>query len=262
MHSSLIAFLAALGFIAFGYLSMVRLLSKQSFGQASLKQLFSGITTAQFLSNLGSSAIFVSLPATSLLATIEQGLIQAFFLLSMSVVTALLATLIDRQSGLLFALLFLLPARALLRHPSLALPLAVRIIGSLSLLALGLAFSNQLGFSIYGDWSPFGEAVSWLRFNNPTVIAAVLTAAVFRLEKDAGFKKDLSSFAGLIIILLIAAMEFQLLWSQPSLDAPMNALQTNNETLPPFISLSLIVFAGFSALLIRLGASQSICSTI
>jgi len=154
MHSSLIAFLAALGFIAFGYLSMVRLLSKQSFGQASLKQLFSGITTAQFLSNLGSSAIFVSLPATSLLifwgwgpaliwlilfhlfiesachlqyssqkngasiadyllrsentylATIEQGLIQAFFLLSMSVVTALLATLIDRQSGLLFALLF------------------------------------------------------------------------------------------------------------------------------------------------------------
>ncbi len=300
MHSSLIAFLAALGFIAFGYLSMVRLLSKQSFGQASLKQLFSGITTAQFLSNLGSSAIFVSLPATSLLifwgwgpaliwlilfhlfiesachlqyssqkngasiadyllrsentylATIEQGLIQAFFLLSMSVVTALLATLIDRQSGLLFALLFLLPARALLRHPSLALPLAVRIIGSLSLLALGLAFSNQLGFSIYGDWSPFGEAVSWLRFNNPTVIAAVLTAAVFRLEKDAGFKKDLSSFAGLIIILLIAAMEFQLLWSQPSLDAPMNALQTNNETLPPFISLSLIVFAGFSALLIRL----------
>jgi len=300
MHNSLIAFLAALGFVAFGYLSMVRLLSRQSFGPGKTKKFFSGMTTTHFLSNLGSSAFFVSLPATSLLlfwgwgpavlwlvifhlfiesichlqyssqnndgsiadyllrsnntylATIEQGLIQAFFLLSMGVVTALLATLIDRQSGLLFALLFLLPARTLLRHTSSALPLVVRIIGSLSLLALGLAFSNQLGFSIYGDWAPFGEMVSWLRFNNPTVIAAVLTVAVFKLEKDSGFKKDLSSFAGLIIVLLVVAMEFQLFWSQPALDAPMNTAQTGNQALPSFISLSLIIFAGFSALLIRL----------
>ncbi|MFT6406914.1 MAG: hypothetical protein ACJAQ6_000324 [Arenicella sp.] len=307
MHSSLIAFLAALGFIAFGYLSMLRLLSKQSFGQRSFKQYLNGITTSQFLSNLGSSAFFVSLPATSLLlfwgwgpavlwllifhllvesigqlqyssqaassrgntqnnsiadyllraesgrlAILEQGLIQAFFLLSMGVVTALLATLIDRQSGLLFALLFLLPARALLRHSSSSLPLSARVIGSAALLGLGLAFSNQLGFSIYGDWAPLGEAVPWLRFNNPTVIAAVLTVAVFRLEKDAGFKKDLSSFAGLIIVLLVVAMTVQLVWSQPGLDAPMNDAQSNNDGLPWFISLSLIIFAGFSALLIRL----------
>ncbi len=300
MHSSLIAFLAALGFVVFGYLSMVRLVTKQRFGQLGFKQLFGGITTKQFLSNLGSSAFFVSLPATSLLlfwgwgpallwlvifhllieslchlqyssqkgggsiadyllrsennklATIEQGLIQAFFLLSMGVVTALLATLIDRQSGLLFALLFLLPARTLLRHPTPALPRAAKALGALLLLALGLAFSNQLGFSIYGDWAPFGEAVAWLRFNNPTVIAAVLTVAVFRLERDSGFKKDLSSFAGLIIVILIVAMGFQLFWSQPGLDAPINVKGSDNPTLPSFISLSLIVFAGFSALLIRL----------
>lgn len=305
MHSSLIAFFSALGFVAFGYLSILRLLSKRSFGKISFTQYLSGVTTSQFLSNLGSSTFFVSLPATSLLlfwgwgpavlwlivfhlfiesighlqyssqgvlkngdsrriadyllraentklAVVEQGLIQAFFLLSMAVVTALLATLIDRQSGLLFALLFLLPARTLLRHSSVALPLAFRIIGSAALLALGLAFSNQLGFSIYGDWAPFGEAVSWLRFNNPTVIAAVLTVAVFRLEKDSGFKKDLSSFAGLIIVLLVVAMAAQLLWSQPALDAPMNDAQVNNQTLPWFMGLSLIIFAGFSALLIRL----------
>jgi len=307
MHSSLIAFLGALAFLAFGYLSLLRLLSKQSLGQVSFKQYLNGVTTSQFLSNLGSSAFFVSLPATSLLlfwgwgpsllwllifhlfvesigqlqyssqsksqndggqnnsiadyllraensklAIIEQGLIQAFFLLSMSVVTALLATLIDRQSGLLFALLFLLPARTLLRHSSSVLPLATRIFGALVLLAVGLAFSNQLGFSIYGDWAPFGETVSWLRFNNPTVIAAVLTVAVFRLEKDAGFKKDLSSFAGLIIVLLVAAMAVQMLLSQPGLDAPINHAQANDQGLPSFISLSLIIFAGFSALLIRL----------
>jgi len=307
MHSSLIAFLGPLAFLVFGYLSLLRLLSKQSLGQVSLKQYLSGITTGQFLSNLGSSAFFVSLPATSLLlfwgwgpallwllifhlfvesigqlqyssqgvhqngkgqknsipdyllraensklAIVEQGLIQAFFLLSMSVVTALLATLIDRQSGLLFALLFLLPARTLLRHSSSALPLVVRIIGALILLAVGLAFSNQLGFSIYGDWAPFGDTVAWLRFNNPTVIAAVLTVAVFRLEKDAGFKKDLSSFAGLIIVLLVIAMTVQMLLSQPGLDAPLNHTLANDQGLPPFISLSLIIFAGFSALLIRL----------
>jgi hypothetical protein len=170
----------------------------------------------------------------------------------MGVVTALLATLIDRQSGLLFALLFLLPARALLRHPNSVTPLAVRMIASLTLLALGLAFSNQLGFSIYGDWAPFGETISWLRFNNPTVIAAVLTVAVFRLEKDAGLKNDLASFAGIIIVLLVVAMALQLIWAQPGLDAPMNGAQSNNETLPSFISLSLIIFAGFAALLIRL----------
>jgi hypothetical protein len=307
MHSSLIGFLAALGFVAFGYLSLLRLLSKQSFGKVSFKQYLHGITTSQFLSNLGSSAFFVSLPATSLLlfwgwgpallwllifhlfiesigqlqyssqqpskngdgqqnsiadyllraensklAVTEQGLIQAFFLLSMGVVTALLATLIDRQSGLLFALLFLLPARTLLRHSNSVLPLAARIIGCFALLALGLAFSNQLGFSIYGDWAPFGETVAWLRFNNPTVIAAVLTVAVFRLEKDAGFKKDLSSFAGLIIVLLVVAMSVQIVLLQPALDAPINDAQSNNPGLPWFLSLSLIIFAGFSALLIRL----------
>jgi len=67
MHSSLIAFLAALGFIAFGYVSMLRLLSKQSFGAVGLKSVFNGIKSNQALSNLGSSAFFVSLPATSLL---------------------------------------------------------------------------------------------------------------------------------------------------------------------------------------------------
>jgi len=184
-------------------------------------------------------------------AAIEQGLIQAFFLLSMGLVTALLATLIDRQSGLLFAILFLLPARALLRHPSTALPLALRIIAGLSLIALGLAFSNKLGFSLYGDWAPFGDAVGWLRFNNPTIIAAVLTVAVFQLERKAGFKTDLSTFAGVIIVLLVIAMEVQLLILQPVIDAPLNSAQVASDALPEFILLSLFVFAGFTALLIR-----------
>lgn len=300
MLNSLTVFLAALGFALFGYLSLVRLVSKNKFADANFKQFLSGVNTTSLLSNLGSSAFFVSLPATSLLlfwgwgpallwliifhliietichlqfsiqsdnlsvadhllrsdkpviAAIEQGLIQAFFLLSMGLVTALLATLIDRQSGLLFAILFLLPARALLRHPSTALPMMLKVFGALALLAVGLAFSNQLGFSLYGDWAPFGDSVSWLRFNNPTIIATVLIVAVFQLEKDAGFKTDLSSFAGIIIVLLVLAMLAQLAWSQPILDAPINSTQVASETLPAFIFISLFIFAGFTALLIGL----------
>jgi len=300
MISSLTVFLSALGFVFFGYLSFVRMMGKQRFPEAGFSQFFRGMCTRHLLSNLGSSAFFVSLPATSLLlfwgwgpallwliifhlvvetlchlqfsaqantfgvadhllrsrkpitAAIEQGLIQAFFLMSMGLVTALMATLIDRQSGLLFAILFLLPARALLRHPSAALPIALRVIACLSLLALGLAFSNQLGFSLYGDWAPFGKTVGWLRFNNPTIIAAVLTVAVFQLEKDAGFKADLSTFAGVIILLLVISMQIQLIIAQPQLDAPMNSAQAASEKLPLFMLLSLFVFAGFAALLLRM----------
>ena len=300
MLNSLTVFLAALGFALFGYLSLVRLVSKNKFGDANFKQLLSAVKTSSLLSNLGSSAFFVSLPATSLLlfwgwgpallwliifhlivetichlqfslqsgklsvadhllrsdkaftAALEQGLIQAFFLLSMGLVTALLATLIDRQSGLLFAILFLLPARALLRHSSSALPLALKTVGAIALLGLGLALSNQLGFSLYGDWAPFGDSISWLRFNNPTIIASVLIVAVFQLEKNAGFKTDLSSFAGVIIVLLVLAMMAQLAWSQPIVDAPINSVQVASETLPKFIFLNLFVFSGFAALLIGL----------
>ncbi|GHA06611.1 hypothetical protein GCM10008090_15350 [Arenicella chitinivorans] len=300
MPTSITILLAALGFIAFGYLSLVRSISKHSFAAHDGKVTVAGFFGGKLLRNLGSSAFFVSLPATSLLlfwgwgpavmwllafhllieslchlqysaqstelgvadhllraqkplhAGIEQGLIQAFFLVSMAVVTALMATLIDRQSGLLFAILFLLPARALWRHPSTSFPTIARIVSGLVLLGMGLAMSDRLGFSIYGDWAPFGDTLSWLRFNNPTVIAAVLIVAILQLEQNQGFKQDLSSLAGLIICLLVIIVCVTIVWQAPLLDAPMNSAQVRSEGLPLFVSISLFVFAGFSALLIRL----------
>ena len=298
--NSLTVFLFALALIVFGYLSLVRLVYRQEFKPKPLKQTLRSLTHLQMLSNLGSSAFFLSLPATSLLlfwgwgpalmwlvifhliieslahlhfsmrnnkqgvadyllrsehnqlGNLEQGLIQTFFLLSMAVVTALLATLIDRQSGLLFALLFLFPARALLRHPSSAMPLGLRIVASLALLALGVAFSDQLGFSIYGDWAPAGSWLPWLNFHNPTVIALVLVVAVFQMEKNAGFKRDLSSFAGGIIILLVIGMQLFLILGQHSLDAPLNSEHTGENALPFFAGICLFIFSGFSSLIIRL----------
>ncbi len=311
MLNSLSVFFAFIAFLIFGYISFLRLLAKQHFKndqahtdkphQGSVLNTFTNPESLRkLLRNLGSSAFFVSLPATALLlfwgwgpaliwlivfhffiesifhlqsssqqadnkvadhllrtesgvfAVIEQGLIQAFFLLSMAVVVALVATLLDRQPGLLFALLFLLPARQLLSHHSSALPQFLRIGGGIALLALGLAFSDQLGFSVYGDWAPLGQYVPWLVFNMPTLIAAIIVVAVFNLEKNQGFKQDLSFFAGLIIVLLVTAMIVKLIWLRPILDAPINVAQQSTENLPHFISLSLFIFAGFAAFLVRL----------
>lgn len=298
MSNSVIVLSAFIGFLAFGYLSLLRIMLKNtSLSKTSVMVLITGFRQ-QSLANLGSSAFFVSLPATSLLlfwgwgpallwlvvfhlfaeslfqihysdssnqhaiadhllrannrtdAALEQGLIQAFFLLLMSAVTALLARLIDTQSGLLFALLFLLPARHLLRSNSSALSAPLKIVGCALLIALGITFSDKLGFSIYGNWAPLGDAVDWLRFNNPTVIAAVLIIATFQLDSNDGFKKDISSFAGAVIALLILSSLVRLLWLNPTLDAPLNIAST--EQLPNFVSMSLFIFAGLATLLIRL----------
>lgn len=305
LENSFTVYLFALALLVFGYLSLIRLVHRQAFGPNQVKQTWQNLKHFQVLSNLGSSAFFLSLPATSLLlfwgwgpalvwlivfhliietlahlrfsvrksnqgvadyllrsennllASLEQGLIQVFFLLSMAVVTALLATLIDRQSGLLFALLFLFPARALLRHPSSAMPLVLRVFASLALLALGIAFSDQLGFSIYGDWAPAGSWLPWLNFRNPTVIALVLIVAVFQMEKNSGFKRDLSSFAGCIILLLVIAMQIFLTINQHQLDAPITAEQTSENTLPIFIGICLFIFTGFASLIIRLLNEES-----
>ncbi len=300
MQSSLTVFAIALGFILFGYLSLVRLIAKHAFSRWSLRDWGRSLTSGQLLSNLGSSALFVSIPATSLmlywgwgpallwliafhliiealthlklsepnntptiadhllrndrawLASLEQGFIQVFFLLSMGVVTALLATLIDRQSGLLFALLFLLPARALFRHPQNALPVWLKTLGAIALFVLGIAVSNQLGFSIYGDWAPAGNWLPWLNFRNPTVIALVLVIAVFQIEKNTGFKHDLAKFAGGIIVAFLGAMLIYLVWSQPTLDAPLNVSGGDSSKLPSFWGLHLFLFTGFASLIIRL----------
>ncbi len=305
MVNSLTVFLAFVGFLAFGYLSLVRLLAKKHLHKNDRTTgSIRAVIGAKLVRNLGSSAFFVSLPATAILlfwgwapaiiwlvifhffidsvfqlqfsslkqhqknpksiadymlrsdrgirALIEQGLIQAFFLLSMAVVVALVATLIDRQPGLLFALVFLIPARQLISHPSTTIATPIKAGGALALLAIGLVFSDQLGFSVYGDWAPFERLLPWLVFNMPTLIAGFIVLAVFQLETNQGFKKDLSLLAGTIIVVLVIAMMVKLVYLRPILDAPVNTGSADNSSLPAIASLSLFVFAGFSAILIRL----------
>ena len=67
MSNGLTVFLAFFGFLAFGYLSILRLLVKREFGNLGKASLFESIKNPRVLTSLGSSAFFISMPATSLL---------------------------------------------------------------------------------------------------------------------------------------------------------------------------------------------------
>ena len=67
MSNSLFIFLSFIAFLAFGYISIVRLLVKREFGAFSRASLINSIKNTRVLTSLGSSAFFVSMPATSLL---------------------------------------------------------------------------------------------------------------------------------------------------------------------------------------------------
>jgi len=67
MSNSLFIFLSFIAFLAFGYISIVRLLVKREFGVLGKLSLVNSVKNTRILTSLGSSAFFVSMPATSLL---------------------------------------------------------------------------------------------------------------------------------------------------------------------------------------------------
>jgi len=304
MLDSFIIFLVFLAFLMFGYLSILRVLVRREFGAFSIVSFAASMKSKRVLSGLGSSAFFVSMPATSLLlfwgwgpallwilifhllvesvfhlqyttteqdlslaelligsngprlAIIESVLVQAFFILLMAITVTLLATLIDKQSGLLFALLALSPAQQLLRTQNQSVPFALNLICSIGVLIIGVALAHQLGFSVYGNWAPFETilpaSLDWLSINNVTLIAGILIITSFLLAKKGQFQTDVATFAGATIGLLIIIMLVRLFILRPELDAPLNAVRTETNNLPLFVSFCFFSFAGISALLIRL----------
>lgn len=304
MLNSFTTFLAFLAFLAFGYLSVLRLLVKREFGKFSLATIVDSLKDRRMLTSLGSSAFFVSMPATSLLlfwgwglailwliafhllveslfhlqyttteqdhslaellvhseskrlALLESSLVQGFFILLMATVVSLIATLVDKQSGLLFALIALFPAQQVLRSQNASVPFFMRLISSGIIVSIGILFAHKLGFGIYGSWQILGDSLDWLRINNITLIAGVLIVSSFLLANKNQFQEDVATLSGGFIVLLIVVMEVQLGLLRPLLDAPLNAVQSassaDGDTIPTFISLCLFSFAGMGALLIRL----------
>ena len=308
MLNSLTVLIAFLGFLIFGYASLVRILFKQQF-TAPWRALSQNLFAAQGLQHIGSSAFFVSLPATSLLlfwgwapallwlvifhlladslvnlqvtavehesalseyllgnsgstrSLLMRALIQIYLVLLLAIVLSMLAQLLDKQSGLLFALIALLPALKLLRNENPTIPALLKKIGAVLLLGIGFVFANELGFALYGDWAPvdsvLGEGTAdWFRFNNTTIIAMILLTGGAALASHERFSNDVSVMAGVIVIATIIILMFKLAWVQPILDAPLNRtnLAGNHDDIvgpPAFMGLGLFLFAGLTTLFFR-----------
>ena len=307
MLNSLTVFLAFLGFLAFGYISLLRTLYGQLFG-APYKELVVGLNSSHGLKHIGSSAFFVSLPATSLLlfwgwgpaliwlvifhlmadslvnlqvtavdhqaalseylvgldsslaSLAMRGLLQLYLLLLMAVVLTMLAQLIDKESGLLFALVSLIPAHHLLRNGHKSIPSFLKIAGAFCLLIIGLVIANQLGLAMYGDWAPLSSIskfnvpqLDWFRLNNTTVVAALLLSGAFILARDEKFSDDVSKLAGVVVIGTIAILVVKLIWLRPLLDAPINVGNQvqGEQKLPNLLAFCLFLFAGLTTLFFR-----------
>lgn len=301
-------------FLVFGYVSVLRTVARIYFPSTTYRNAWlSAFKDAAVLSNFGSSALFISLPATSLLlfwgwapallwllithllldsivhlqvATAERieqttastkvalskrskqvhHVLQISFYCSIGAIAlSLLAHLIDQQSGLVFALLCLLPAYQLLNRDttpdSVLSPLRISI--ALLVVVLGTYFAHQLGFAIYGEWQPLiwlGPEFDWLALNNRTIIAAGLLISAKELARNRSFNHDFSIFTGILLILMSLILMLKFIGLQAILDAPLNAASQanvseaspNHAPTPPFALVSLLLFWSLGGLYLRM----------
>lgn len=305
MTNSLILFLIALVFLAFGYVSVVRTSYNHYFSNNNGPQSEAFTYLNNLVYYIGQGAIFTCLAATSLLlfwgwgvallwllafhllaettcnfqsSTVHlqseqppeqrsafivmmmESVWSVYVLLLSTIVVALLVSLINQQTGLVFALIALFPAHLLLRNAETGSITRFGIVISLTALLLGMVFSHKLGISIYGGFNPveslgFPELAnglfSWLRFDNTSIITVALIISGLVLSDQAKFRSDLSHFCGFLVLLILAFLIIKLVWMRPILDAPLNSLQTREPGLPSFGGLSLFLFAGLTVLLLR-----------
>ena len=312
-------------FLAFGYVSVLRSIARLYFPSSSIKTAYlSAFSDSRVLANFGSSALFISLPSTSLLLfwgwapallwllighllldsilhlqvaaaeridpesiqlrggsstpkrIIHGVLLSGFYILLTAIALSLLANLIDRQSGLVFALLCLFPAYKLLqRDPHSASVNMFRIALAVIVVLLGVMFAHQLGFAIYGEWQPLafiaGARLDWLILNNQTIIAACLLMGCVEISRSTRFEHTFATFTGALLVLASLFLIIKFLMLQAPLDAPLNApapvpatteaasdSTTAASDLPSFAMVSLILFWTLGGLLLRLSHERDI----
>lgn len=179
---------------------------------------------------------------------------QLYLILLITVVITLLSDLIDKQSGLLFALIALIPAHSLLSHQSALLPKPSKMIGALFIFLFGLVFADQLGISIYGNVTPFLTSDSsqpWFIFNNMTIIALGLVIAGLMLSRNTSFNDHTSKLVGSLLVFIFIIVLVKLLWLRPLLDAPLSSLQQRSTELPNFATVCLLLFTGLTSTLLQ-----------
>lgn len=308
-------------FLVFGYLSVLRSIARLYFPSSSIKTAYlSAFRDSRVLANFGSSALFISIPATSLLlfwgwvpaliwmliahllldsilhlqvaaaerihpestrlsgaadapsTLIHRVLLSGFYILLTATALSFLANLIDRQSGLIFALLCLFPAHKLIQADQHSPTVnVIRVALAIVVAFLGVMFAHQLGFAIYGEWQPLafigGASLDWLALNNQTILAACLLMGCVEISRGTSFEHTFATFTGALLVLASLLLATKFLVLQAPLDAPLNAstpaavtttsavasdLTATVISLPSFAMVSLILFWTLGGLLLRL----------
>ncbi|NND82128.1 MAG: hypothetical protein HKN50_06855 [Gammaproteobacteria bacterium] len=302
MLNSLLVLLAAAAFIVFGYVSLLRIIWKQHAADGLSVRLVSVFKDPQsFLTLLGGSAIFLALPATSLLLfwgwgpallwlmifhllvetiininfgadqtpiTLQQALQrrgksgplsasivlawEVLIVLVVAIVLAQLASMLDQQPGLIWALLSLWPAFLIYRHAPQFMSAAVRRVLTGACIALGLVLADTLGMAIYGSWSPFGMQLDWLALNNATGAALFLMVGTALVHRNPNTAAPLATLSGYVWVMLVSLLVFFVIWNQPTLDAPLHSLRERSADLPAMININLLLFGSTLLVLWRL----------
>lgn len=303
MFNSVPVLLATLAFILFGYVSLVRILSKMQFGESWREALQNPFADGRlFLQSIGRSALFIALPGVSLLlfwgwgpallwlvifhllvetilnihlagnlrdrrnrASLTQSLStgtgpaaisfrlswQLLMILLCALLLTQLAGMLDQTSGLFWSLLALLPAAAILNNKNPLVPYGLKQAVAAAIFTFGLIMADSLGIVVHGNWSLSGNSFDWLVLNNATILALAVLIATALLAGKKSFNDSLATLAGYLWLVLIVSLLLVLAWMRPELDAPLHSSQVRSESLPLFVAVALIMFAGLLSIFMR-----------
>ena len=172
---------------------------------------------------------------------IRATLFQLFLLALIIVLLVILASLIDDQTGLLFAIVCIVGAIQLLRSATGTMDAIFKLLASIALLVMGLVLARSMGIAVFGELAPLQQLTPWLKINNQTLLVVLLMYCSVRAAASNSLSSGVSILSGALVMLLFGVILGQIILQQPQLDAPMLVSGEAGQTLPPFALTFLLV---------------------
>lgn len=166
-----------------------------------------------------------------------DGLIQAYLILLSAACLYLLTYLVDRQSGLLLALIALYASFHAFNSQK---QLGFRILLAIATLSFGVLLSHKIGLSFFGNWQPIPQ-LPWLDFNNKTIMASLLLVLTLTQLKNRQLHQQLTRVCGVLLLFLLLSLLVVLLANPQTIDAPIHNL--SGESSPPSFVLFFLLLS-------------------
>lgn len=164
-------------------------------------------------------------------------LVVAFLIILSSACLYFLTYLVDRQSGLLLALIALY---ASFHAFNIQQTLVFRALLAIATLCFGVLLSDKIGLSFFGNWQPISQ-LQWLDFNNRTIMACLLLALALTQISNKQLQRQFARACGLILFLVLLGLLLILLLNPQTIDAPIHNL--SSELTPPSFILFFLFLA-------------------